>query len=277
MPVSLPATPRGLLFDLDGVLYNAEVPIPGAAEALEWVRERGIPRLFVTNTTSRSRATIAAKLARFGIPGGEDDILTPPMAASAWLRANGGGGAVALFVRDAARSDFEGLNLLPDDAERGASFVVIGDLGTHWDFATLNRAFRLLHHNPEAQLIALGMTRYWMASDGISLDVAPFVAALEHATGRRPLVFGKPAAIFFRAAAERLGLPPEAVLMVGDDIEADVRGAMAAGLGGAMVRTGKFRPADLETEPQPHLVLDSVADLPKFWRNLAVESGFIPA
>jgi HAD superfamily hydrolase (TIGR01458 family) len=256
---------RGLLFDLDGVLYNSEEPIAGADEALRWVCANGIPRLFVTNTTSRSRATIAAKLARFGIASSEDDILTPPVAASAWLRANGQDGAVALFVREAARSDFDGLPLLPDDAERGAAFVVIGDLGTHWDFRTLNRAFRLLHHNPDAQLIALGMTRFWMAGDGISLDVAPFVAALEHATGRRPLVFGKPAANFFQAAAHRLGLAPADVLMVGDDIEADVRGAMSAGLQGALVRTGKFRESDLETEPRPHLVLDSVADLSSKW------------
>jgi ribonucleotide monophosphatase NagD (HAD superfamily) len=86
------------------------------------------------------------------------------------------------------------LPLLRDDAERGAAYVVLGDLGDLWDYRTLNRAFRLLHHNPEAKLIALGMTRYWLASSGISLDVAPFVAALEHATGRKALVFGKPAA-----------------------------------------------------------------------------------
>jgi len=265
MHPSVLARVRGILFDMDGVLYNAEQPIAGASEALEWVRSRGIPRLFVTNTTSRGRAVLAEKLARSGIAGGEDDILTPPVAAAEWLRAHGGGGSVALFVRPAAHADFAGLPLAGDDAERGAAFVVIGDLGKHWDYRTLNRAFRLLHHNPEAQLIALGMTRYWLAEDGISLDVAPFVAALEHATGRRALVFGKPAANFFHAAAARLGLPPEEVLMVGDDAEADVGGAMAAGLMGALVRTGKFRPQDLDGPVRPDVVLDSVAALPALW------------
>jgi HAD superfamily hydrolase (TIGR01458 family) len=129
----------------------------------------------------------------------------------------------------------------------------------------LNRAFRLLHHNPDAKLIALGMTRYWLAADGIALDVAPFVAALEHATGRQPLVFGKPAERFFLAAAERLGLAPADILMIGDDIEADVGGAQAAGLRGALVRTGKFRPADLEGRIRPDMVWESVADLPRCW------------
>jgi phospholysine phosphohistidine inorganic pyrophosphate phosphatase len=83
----------------------------------------------------------------------------------------------------------------------------MGDLGDRWDYRTLNRAFRLLYHNPSAKLVALGMTRYWVAPEGISLDVAPVVVALEHATGRETLVFGKPATPFFAAAVEKLGPP----------------------------------------------------------------------
>ena len=148
--------------------------------------------------------------------------------------------------------------------------MVIGDLGSAWDFATLNRAFRLLHSNPEATLIALGMTRYWKAADGISLDVAPFVAALEHATGRKALVLGKPAAEFFQAAADRLGVPNREVLMVGDDVETDIAGAQSAGMRAALVRTGKFRELDLEGSVTPDAVMDSVAELPAWWARYAI-------
>jgi ribonucleotide monophosphatase NagD (HAD superfamily) len=65
-------------------------------------------------------------------------------------------------------------------------------LGEGWDFATLNRAFRLLMAEPHPRLIALGMTRYWRAADGLRLDTAPFVVALQHATGIAPVVLGKP-------------------------------------------------------------------------------------
>jgi phospholysine phosphohistidine inorganic pyrophosphate phosphatase len=157
------------------------------------------------------------------------------------------------------------LNLLPEDAESGAHYVVIGDLASAWDFATLNRAFRLLHSNPEAALIALGMTRYWKAADGISLDVAPFVVALEHAAGRKALVLGKPAAEFFQAAADRLGVPNREILMVGDDIESDIAGAQLAGMRAALMRTGKFREFDLAGSVKPDAVLDSVAELPAWW------------
>jgi HAD superfamily hydrolase (TIGR01458 family) len=147
--------------------------------------------------------------------------------------------------------------------------VVIGDLGSLWDYRTLNRAFRLLHHNPDATLIALGMTRYWLADDGISLDVAPFVAALEHATGRVPRVFGKPAAVFFEAAAAKLGAEVGEIWMIGDDIHADIGGAQNTGMKGALVRTGKFRESDLEGTVRPSAVLDSIADLPRLFSEKA--------
>ncbi len=109
------------------------------------------------------------------------------------------------------------------------------------------------------------MTRYWLAADGIALDVAPFVVALEHASQRKALLFGKPARPFFQAAVEKLGLPAAHVVMIGDDIEADVGGAQTAGLIGALVKTGKFRPADLAGTIIPDMVLASVADLPGWW------------
>ena len=257
---------RAVLFDMDGVLYNSEEPIAGAAETLAWLLQRQIPYLFVTNTTSRGRDALTEKLARFGIPANPSQIMTPCEAAADWLHSQEPGG-VALFLRPAARAAFEGLDCLPDDAESGARYVVVGDLGSAWDFQALNRAFRLLHANPAATLIALGMTRYWKAPDGISMDVAPFVAALENASAREALIFGKPAAAFFLAATERLGVAASEILMVGDDIESDIAGAQSAGMQAALVRTGKFRSLDLDGPVKPDVVFDSVADLPDWWER----------
>lgn len=255
---------KAILFDMDGVLYNAGDPIEGARQALAWVRETGIPHLFVTNTTSRSRAALVEKLSGFGIPASPDRILTPCTAAVEHLRT---GGPVALFVGPKAREEFAGLPCLPGDAEAGARWVVVGDLGDGWSYATLNRAFRLLQSSADAELVALGMTRFWQAPDGLRLDAGPFVAALQYATGRPPLVLGKPAKAFFEAAAARLDTPPAELVMIGDDILTDVGGAQQAGLKGVLVRTGKFRPADLEAEIRPDMVLDSIADLPAWWEE----------
>jgi HAD superfamily hydrolase (TIGR01458 family) len=154
------------------------------------------------------------------------------------------------------------MDLLPEDRETGARWVVVGDLGEGWSFRTLNRAFRLLQSSPDAQLIALGLTRFWQAADGLRLDTAPYVAALECATRRQAVVMGKPAAAFFEAAVRRLSIAKEDTLMVGDDVRVDVGGAQLAGLKGALVMTGKYRDGDLKGSEKPDFVITSISELP---------------
>jgi phospholysine phosphohistidine inorganic pyrophosphate phosphatase len=256
----------GILFDLDGVLYNSEEPIAGAAETVRWTQSQNMPHLFVTNTTSRGRTALVDKLRGFGIQTEPHQFLTPCITAAEWLKTRNYG-KIALFINPKARVEFEGVPRISEEFETGVRYIVIGDMGEEWDFRTLNRAFRLLHSNPEAMLIALGMTRYWHAQDGIRLDAGPFVAALEFAARRKALVLGKPAEPFFQAAVKRLGLPAREIVMVGDDIDTDIAGSQKAGLKGVLLRTGKFRPADLDRGIAPDAVLDSIADLPDWWRS----------
>jgi phospholysine phosphohistidine inorganic pyrophosphate phosphatase len=257
---------RAILFDMDGVLYNAEELIEGSADILYWVQSEGIPHLFVTNTTSRGRIDLVQKLRRFGIKAEADQILTPCAAAAEWLRTHSNE-PVALFVNPRAFVEFDGLDILSPDDETGARYVVIGDLGDAWNFLTLNRAFRLLHSNSDAILIALGMTLYWHAHDGLRLDVAPFIAALEKAAGRKAMIFGKPDLKFYQKAVEKLDLPACDIVMIGDGIETDIAGAQQAGLKAALVRTGKFRESDLQGTIKPDVVLDSIRDLPAWWKK----------
>ncbi len=257
---------KALLFDLDGVFYQGDQVIDGAAATLGWVRQQQIPHLFLTNTSSRARKSLAKKLAGLDLTVAPEAILSPPVVAASWLRRNVGG-AIALFVPEATRPEFEGLELLEESAEEGAAAVVMGYLGEGWDFDTLNRAFRLLMAEPRPRLIALGMTRYWHPPQGLTLDLAPFVVALEYATGLKAEVLGKPAAPFFRAALDLLGSTATETFMVGDDIRGDIEGAQCAGLKGILVRTGKFRPGDLQENIRPTAVIDSVAELPVWWRE----------
>jgi len=253
---------KALLFDMDGVVYNSETLIPGAPETLAWVREHDIPHMFVTNTTSRGRGVLMEKLQEFGITATEEDILTPCIAAREYILAKDFPGSIALFVPPKTRGEFMGLNLLPEGAEDGADYVVVGDLGEAWSFQKLNCAFRLLQSAPNVELIALGMTRFWQAEDGLRLDTAPFVAALECATGHSPTIMGKPAAAFFNAAAKKLSVQASDIWMVGDDVRVDIGGAQDAGLKGVLVRTGKYRAGDLGGDVTPDYVIDSIATLP---------------
>jgi len=257
---------RSLLIDLDGVLYEGDDPIPGAADAMDWLDVAAIPHVFVTNTTSRPRSAIVEKLAKLGISIGEDDILTPPVAAAAWLAENSHG-PVALFVPEATRDEFTGVELARPGIEGPVGAVVIGDYGERWDFGELNRAFRLLMTEPQPALVALGMTRYWRAPDGLRLDTAPFVMALQHATGIEPVVLGKPAPAFFDAALSRLVASADEACMIGDDIRTDVDAAQEFGIGGILVKTGKFRTSDLDLDVEPRAILGSIAELPEWWRR----------
>jgi phospholysine phosphohistidine inorganic pyrophosphate phosphatase len=252
------------LVDLDGVIYNDETAIPGAAETIAWLRKRGIPHLFLTNTTSRPRSALVEKLGAMGIEAEASRILTPPVAANRWLKRNIDG-PVALFVARASEEEFADLEIAPREDPGAGAAVVIGDYSDSWTFAELNRAFRLLMTEPQPRLIALGMTRYWHAAEGLRLDVAPFVVALQHASGIEPTVLGKPARPFFEMALAELGEQPVNTWMIGDDIRGDIDGAQRAGMQAILVQTGKFRPGDLELGIEPAAILQSIAELPDWW------------
>ncbi len=255
--------PKALLVDLDGVIYQEGRLIEGAAETVDWIRSQSIPYRFLTNTSSKPRRAVVQKLAAMGIEEDEEHILTPPIAATDWLREHIDG-PVALFVNEETKEDFDGVAILESDNDDDAAAVVLGDLGKGWSFERLNRAFRHLMTDARPPLLALGMTRYWRTDGGLQLDVGPFVRALEYATGRQAVVLGKPAVEFFLAAIHALDCEPGDALMIGDDRVGDVEGAEAAGIPGALVQTGKFQQEDLVAEPPPRLVFKSISNLPEW-------------
>jgi len=249
---------RGLLVDLDGTVYEAGRPVPGAQEAIASLREAGVPFLFTTNTSRMSRADVAASLAGMGLDVREDEILTAPVAAAVWLRAEGLRRLHPLLATS-THADFRGFELTESEAEA----VLVGDLGAGFTFARLNAAFRSLRSG--ARLVAIHRNRYWIPEEGPTLDAGPFVAALEYAAELRATLVGKPSEEFFRMAARQLDVPVEALAVVGDDPESDILGGRRAGLTTIQVRTGKFDPdrhARAPEEERPHHVVDSLGDVP---------------
>ena len=247
---------RALLLDLDGVLYVEDEPVAGAREAVAQLRERGLALRFVTNTTSRPRDAILERLHRLGFEVGPDELSTPAALAVDRCSTQGHRRAM-LLVRDDVKQDFAGV----EEAEREVDAVIVGDLGDAFGYAVLNRAFRQLIDG--AELIALQRNRYWMTPDGLSLDVGPFVAALEYAARTDAFVVGKPARGFFATILASIPAEPGEAAMVGDDVESDIGGALDAGLDGILVRTGKYREDALRASGlQPTAVVDSIADVP---------------
>ena len=256
MTASLQGT-EGLLLDLSGVVYVQDQAVPGAAEALAALREAGIPIRLVTNTTMRPRRSILERLERLGIEADPSELLTPATLAAKRCE-EAGYESVALVVLDELREDLEDLK----EGDGPVNAVIVGDLGDAWDYGILNKAFRRVMEG--AELIALQKNRYWETSEGLSLDAGPFVAALEYASGREAEIMGKPSGAFFELALSDLGVDASRAAMVGDDVEADIGGALDAGLTGILVRTGKYR-EDLVREAgiEPTATVDSIAEVPE--------------
>ena len=250
------ARPAGCLIDLDGTVYQDGRAIPGAAAALAALRRHGVPLRFTTNTTRRPRTALAERLAAMDIPVDAGEILSAPAAACRWLRARGARRVQLLLARE-TWEEFEGLEIVEEDPE----YVLVGDLAGDWNFAILNGAFRNLMAG--AELVAIQRNRYWHTGDGLSLDAGPFVAALEHGSGKAATLIGKPSPAFFDTAALELGLAKAEIAVVGDDLETDVLGARQAGMTGVAVRTGKYRPDDEErARRMADAVLGSIVELP---------------
>lgn len=222
---------KGFLIDLGGVVYQGDTLIEGSAEAIAGVSEAGIPIRFLTNTTSAPRRAIVEKLASMGMTIKPGHVFTPAMAARHLII--GRKLKPHFLAHPALMEDFRDLPA----GDRPA--VILGDAGDGFTYAAMNEAFRLLEDG--AEFIALASNRKFAGPDGrICLDAGAFVAALEYASGREAEVVGKPAAEFFHAACADMGLDPGETAMIGDDAEFDASAAVACGLTGILVHTGKW-------------------------------------
>jgi len=249
----------GVLLDIDGVLAVSWEALPGAVETVSWLREHEVPFRLITNTTTHTRADLAVTLDGAGFDVVAAEIVTAVVATASYLRERHPGEAVFVLSDGDATEDLEGVRLIERPAD--ADVIVLGGACDGFTYPAMNAIFQRLMEG--ASLVGMHRNLYWRTAEGWQLDGGAYVAGLEAATGRDAVICGKPSAAFFEQALALLGVGAERAAMVGDDLVNDVLGAQAAGLGGVLVRTGKFRPEDLETtDGAPDHVLDSIADLP---------------
>ena len=249
-----------ILLDLDGVVHVSGQPIPGAIDALDELRGQGHRLRFVTNNTTRSRATLADEVRGYGIELDDEELQTTAAAAARALA----GKRVLALVMAALVEDLEGIELVGE----GAEAVLLGgadeteETGRVFSYMNLARAFSELQAG--ADLYCLHKNRWWQTSRGPLLDSGAFVAGLEYASGVEATVLGKPSNAYFEAALDALDAEPALTWMVGDDLD-DISTAQGFGMKTVLVRTGKFRPDALERSTVvPDAVLSSIAFLPQW-------------
>jgi HAD superfamily hydrolase (TIGR01458 family) len=253
-----------ILLDVDGVLHVSGAPIAGAAAAVRRLRGDGHRIRFVSNTTTRSRAQIGDQLRLMGIEVDDDELQTTGLVAARALK----GKRVLALTMPGLLDDLEGLQLVGMNVDA----VLLGgadegeETGRVFSYLNLNRAFHELEAG--AELYCLHKNRWWQTAEGARLDAGAFVAGLEYAADIEATVLGKPSNAYFAAALEALDAEAGLTWMVGDDLETDIVGAHKHGMKTLLVRTGKFRPDEVErSQVQPDGIVSSIAQVPDWLEN----------
>lgn len=224
-----------VLADLDGVVYAGPSAIPGATEALERLEGEGVALAYITNNASRSSAEVAAHLQELGAPASAGQVFGSALAGAELLAGQVPPGSTVLVTGSAILAQHvaeQGLvpvttaDPLPDAVIQGfdpslgwkdlaeAAFAVAG--GALWVATNTDMSI------PQARGIAPGN--------------GSLVAAVSAATGKFPLIAGKPEAQLFTTAANHLGV--DTALVVGDRLDTDILGGNRAGMATALVLTG---------------------------------------
>ena len=249
-------TVKGILFDLDGVLYVGSQTINGAVEAVSSIQNSGIPCRFITNTSTLSVSTLQQKLHQLGFTVDKKEIVSAPQAARLYLMQLNHPICYLLLAED-VKQDFSDIMQSFEDA----NYFIVGDIGEQWNYSLINRVFNRLMAG--AELIAIHKNRFWQTETGLQMDIGGFIAALEYASGKQARLIGKPAADFFRMALLDMGLDASEVAIVGDDIDSDIGGGHALGIFSILVKTGKYRQAyTAASKVKPDLILQSITELP---------------
>lgn len=262
----------GFIFDLDGTVYLGEAALPGAVEGISELRRLGKRILFVSNKPLEPRAAYARKLTRLGIPAVPEDVITSAFVLGYHLARTEP--HLRLYVigeqnlLDELRG--HGLHVLNEFTEQSALDVieprgvdaVIVAFDRTLDYRKLNTAYQALQQG--ARFFATNADKACPMPGGAIPDAGGTIAALEHMTGRKlELLAGKPSMLITEVALQRLELPAERVMMVGDRLETDIFMGQQAGMVTAVTLTGVSRREDVaRMAAPPDFVIESLADLP---------------
>ncbi len=254
---------QGVVMDMDGVIWRGDELLPGAIALFDLLKRLGLPFAAATNNSAKSPADYVVKLARMGIGGiTEDQILTSGRVTISYLSNHYPAGTPIYVVggdglkQMVARAGF--------DLSESARVVVVG-IDFDVTYNKLKRATLLIRGG--ADFIGTNGDKTFPMPDGLVPGAGSIIAAIKAASGREPIMMGKPNRPMFDAALQLLGTPADSTLMIGDRLDTDIDGAQLAGLRTALVLTGVTTRADLDTSLiQPDAVFEGLPALLEAWQ-----------
>jgi NagD protein len=249
--------PECWLTDMDGVLVHEEKALPGAAEFLERLVERGRRFLVLTNNSIFTPRDLAARLARTGLHVPEESIWTSALATADFLRTQLPGGSAYVIGEAGLTTALHEVGYVMTDTD--PDYVVLGETRTY-SFEAITRAIRLVGRG--ARFIATNPDVTGPSPEGPLPATGSVAAMITRATGAEPYFVGKPNPMMFRSAMNRIEAHSESTIMIGDRMDTDVVAGIEAGLDTILVLSGSTAAADVSRFPfRPGRVLDSIADV----------------
>ena len=249
------------LFDMDGTLYLGDRLYPFTIELLKAIRENGGQYLFMTNNSSKSVADYVKKLAKLGIEATKEDFMTSSQATAFYLKKHHAGKTLYVCGTESLKQELreQGFTVSTDITK--TQCIVMG-FDTELNFQKLHDISYLLLTQPELPYIATNPDLVCPTEFGSVPDCGSVCQMLFNATGKRPIVIGKPAALMPQLAMEKLGVSPEQTCVIGDRIYTDVKSGLNAGVTAILVMSGETTQQILDaSEEKPHLVLSDAGQI----------------
>ncbi|MEE9431068.1 MAG: HAD-IIA family hydrolase [Melioribacteraceae bacterium] len=228
---------KPLLIDLDGVLRIGNIPAEGVQKFLDFIRNNNIDACVLSNSSLYSSDEIRDFFSQHNI---KIDLPIITAIDAGYKYVNKKYKQVAVYCDENVKCIFnEILNYKNPEA------VLIGDIGNAWNYKTLQQIFEFVQNG--AELITIHKNKYWnKLGEGIKLDAGPFVHAIEYATSVKATLIGKPSELYFRSALSLLTnnevKESKHFIMLGDDLESDIKGANKLGAESILILTGKTKP-----------------------------------
>ena len=259
---------QALIIDIDGTLWRGNMPMPGLAPFFDFLQQRDIAFVIVTNNSVDTPAQYRQKLAGFGVDIQIDNILTSSLATADYLKQAQGGATIYVIGEQGLHQVMceAGFTIVNDASQPVDTVVVGGD--TALTYNKLKYAILLIQHG--ACFVGTNPDLLVPTEEGLVPEAGTTLAAIQAATGVSPIVIGKPERMLFEMAVKKMGSQPGQTAMLGDRLDTDILGGQQAGLKAILLTTGVDNE---QTIPQkgiyPDAVFDSLQELTEAWqRNL---------
>lgn len=224
---------KAFLIDLDGTLYHGPTTIPKADALISLLRSKAIPFLFVTNNSSRTPAEVAEHLQRMGIPAKPEEVCTSAVAAAEYIAVEMAQRRVAVIGENGLLEATRQAGLILDEEQPE---IVLQGIDRQFTYETLTRAARWIRGG--AGYVLTNPDLLLPSQDGLVPGAGTLGAAIQAATGVKPVIIGKPEAPLMNYAIARLGLTAAEVAVIGDNMYTDIAAGVRAGCGTILALTG---------------------------------------